>query len=148
MIKNQCRREIWRTSIINTISHVDKIKCDCATRRFRIDRDRVSWEKIEFVWSRLKVLMRMHYWFKSSNFSARLMSLFFKRRFKKRRQHEFCSFEWWTSVFMKFNVVKSNFFTILKFDMSSKIVAKWQREFDEFIMNFQNQIDHVHLQIK
>jgi hypothetical protein len=98
MIKNQCRREIWRISIINTISHVNKTKCDCATRRFRIDRDRISWKKIEFVRSRLEILMRMYYWFKFSDLSARLMSLFFESRFKKWRQHEFCSFEWWISV--------------------------------------------------
>ncbi len=42
--------------------------------------------------------MRMHYWFKFSDLSARLMNLFFERRFKKRRQHESCSFKWWISV--------------------------------------------------
>jgi hypothetical protein len=109
-IKNQCRREIWRTLIINTISHVDKIKCDCAIRHSRIDRNRISWKKIEFVRSRLEVSMRMHYWFKSLNLSIRLMSLFFERRFKKRRQHEFCNFEWWTFVSHEIQCCRIEFF--------------------------------------
>jgi hypothetical protein len=74
------------------------MKYNCAIRRFRIDRDRISREKLEFVRSRLKVSMRMHYWFKSSDLSTCLMILFFERRFKKWRQHEFCNFEWWISV--------------------------------------------------
>jgi hypothetical protein len=49
---------------------------------------------------------------------------------------------------MKLEIVKSNFFTISKFNMNSKIATKWKRECDEFIMNLQNRVDHVHLKMK
>jgi hypothetical protein len=49
---------------------------------------------------------------------------------------------------MKFEVVESNFFTISKLSMNSKIAAKWKREFNELIMNLQNRVDHVHLKMK
>jgi hypothetical protein len=52
----------------------------------------------------------MHYWFKFSDLSTRLMSLFFERRFKKRRQHEFYNFEWWTSVSHKIQCCRIEFF--------------------------------------
>jgi hypothetical protein len=49
---------------------------------------------------------------------------------------------------MKFKIVESNFFTISKLNMNSKIAVKWKWKFDEFIMNFQNRVNYVHLKMK